>query len=159
MAGFTVTCAGCGRRFSPNAERSFYDRAGQCYACSQCLDRAGIRAAGSKPRTKVGTWLRVGFAALSIFTAFSSIEDGDGVWFTCLLIGLALLLWQFWPQLRGLLRQKRNHAAMLKLREGFQAQQAEDRAKEAAKPKLCPHCGATTTGFTCEYCGMPVEVK
>ena len=164
MAGFTVTCGCCGRVFQPKAERCIYDRTGRCYACSQCLDRANIKTAVFKPRGKTGTILRIVFGALFILASFSSIGDGDGTWFTCLIIGLGLLLWQFWPQVSGLLRQKRNHAEVLRLREEFQAREAEKKAREAEKrareaerPKLCSHCGATSKGFTCEYCGMPLE--
>ena len=157
MAGFTVTCAGCGRVFSPKSERSFYDRADRCYACSQCVDRAGIKAAVFKPRSKVGTGLRIVFGILFILAAFSGENNEADVTITCLVIGLALLLWQFWPQLWGLVRQKQNHTAILKLREDFRVQEEERQAREAARPKLCPHCGATTTGFTCEYCGMSLE--
>ena len=157
MAGFTVTCGTCGRVFSPKAERNLYDRTSRCYVCSQCLSRTSIKSAAYKPRGKVGSVLRIGFGALFILTAFSSIGDGDGVWLTCLIIGLGLLLWQFWPRLWGAVLQKRNHAEVLRLLEEYKSHEAERTARELSRKWVCSHCGATTSGRVCEYCGMPAE--
>ena len=181
MAVNLVTCSKCGRVFDSVAEHCLLDRNTGDYTCSNCLSHnAAARsrstyspsAAASrqnvfipptartgKPRSKVGNVLRIVFGILFVLTAFSSIKDGDDVWLTCLVIGLGLLIWQFWPQLKALFLRKKTREAMLKQQEEFQAREAERRAREAARKKICSHCGATTSGFVCEYCGMPLEEK
>ena len=154
MAGFTVTCGSCDRVFSPKAEQNLYDRTSRCYICSQCLSRTNIKSPTFKPRGKTGTGLRIGFGILFVLSAFSSIGDGDGTWLTCLVIGLALLAWQFWPQLWGLVRQKQNHAEVLQLLEDRNTREAQRMAQELSRKWVCSHCGATTAGRVCEYCGM-----
>lgn len=172
MAVNLVTCSRCGRVFDSVAEHCLLDQKTHTYTCNNCLGHAAAprsksaftpsvspAAPVSKPRSKTGTTLRIVFGVMFIISAFSSISDGDGVWFTCLCIGLALLIWQFWPQIKALFLRKKTRAALLKQQEEYQARETERLAREAAKKKLCPHCGATSTGFTCEYCGMPLEEK
>ena len=181
MAVNLVTCSRCGRVFDSVAEHCLLDRNTGTYTCSNCLNHntaARSRSTYSpsaaasrqnaftapaartvKPRSKAGNVLRTVFGVLFVLTAISSIKDGDDVWLTCLVIGLGLLIWQFWPQLKALILRKKTREAMLKQQEEFQAREAERRAQEAARKKICSHCGATTSGFVCEYCGMPLEEK
>ena len=152
MAGNPVICNNCGRMFDPTAERSVYDQPSHSYICSQCLAQGAPASQGKKPRGKVGSVLRIVFGLLFIMAAFSEDSDGADVTVACIVIGLALLLWQFWPQLKGLFVKKRETAAARRQAEARQV-------REAQKKKVCPHCGAPTTGLTCEYCGMAVEGK
>lgn len=156
MPGHRVICNNCGREFDPTCERSVYDQPSQSYICSRCLVRPEAQTR-KKPRSKAGNALRIIFGILFILTAFNSIGDGDGTWLTCLVIGAALLLWQFWPRLKDLLLRRQTRAAMEKQREELAAREAEARARELARKKECPHCGATSSGKVCEYCGMPLE--
>ncbi len=154
MAVNYVTCAGCGRSFDPAGERNLYDRATRSYTCSICLARSAVPAAPVKRRGKVGTVLRIAFGVLFLITAFSSLSDGDSVWLTCLIIGAALLLWQFWPPIILLIRGKKARAAAQKQAEELRQRAEEERARELNRQWVCPHCGATTSGMVCEYCGM-----
>ena len=158
MAGVRVICNNCGREFDPTAERSVYDQASQSYICSRCLARPGTQTK-TKPRTTRGNALRIVFGVLFILSAITSAADGDGsgTWLTCLVIGLGLLIWQFWPQLKALFMRKQLKEALLKQQQEYDAREAERLAREKARRKICPHCGATTAGFTCEYCGMPLD--
>ena len=97
-----------------------------------------------KPRSKTGTYLRIGFGALMIVCG---IDTKDGI---MIVIGLLLLVWQFWPQIAQLFRKKQEQVVE-------QRQAVAYEAREANRQKICSHCGATVTGTVCEYCGMPLD--
>ena len=163
MAASLVTCSQCGRVFDAIAEHCLYDRNTNTYTCCNCLGQSPGPASRSvftppvqqtrkKPRSKVGAYLRIIFGILFILAAFDSIHDGDNTWLTCLVLGIGLLVWQFWPQLAQLFRKKQAEVEV-------QRQAAAYEAREATRQKICPHCGANVTGTVCEYCGMPLDGK
>ena len=146
-----VVCRSCGRGFDPTQEQSFFDQAAGNYVCSQCLAR-GDMGQPKKKRNKVASGIRIALAVLFIWAAFDLLREGSDSWSFGLVLGLLLLLWQFWPQLKALTRRKQNQIAV-------QKQTARKLEREAEKQKVCPHCGAAVTGLVCEYCGMPFDGK
>ena len=154
MAVSLVPCSKCGRVFDPVAEHCLLDRNTQTYTCSNCLGQGAVpvsrsvftqpAAPAKKPRSKVGTYLRIGFGALMILCG---IDTADGI---MIVIGLLLLLWQFWPQVTKLFRKKQAEVQVQRQAEAYQA-------REANRQKICSHCGAAVTGTVCEYCGMPLD--
>ncbi len=158
MADNLVTCKVCGRRFDPTKERNLYDQGDHSYTCTFCL--SGSPASGlpaRKPRGKTGTILRIVFGVMFILAAFGATDEGDSTWITCLVIGAALLIWQFWPSITDLIRGKKNREAARKQAEAVLQRQEEARLRELNRKRECPHCGATTSGPVCEYCGMSLE--
>ena len=165
MAVNLVSCSRCGRVFDSVAEHCLHDRNTNTYICSNCLGHtaaSGSRsvftpasspsAPAKKPRSKTGTYLRVIFGILFICTGFSCIDDGDDTWITCFVLGIVLLVWQFWPQIVHLFRKKQTEIQAQRQAEALEA-------REAARYKICSHCGATVAGTVCEYCGMPLDVQ
>ncbi len=158
MADNLVTCKVCGRQFDPTKERNLYDQSDHSYTCTFCL--SGTPASGlpaRKPRGKTGTVLRIVFGLLFIMTGFNSMKDGDDIWISMLVVGAILLIWQFWPNIIGLIRGKKNREAARKQAEAVRQRQEEARLRELNRKRECPHCGATTSGPVCEYCGMSLE--
>ncbi len=158
MTDTRVKCSVCGRLFDPTKERNLYDQGNHSYTCTFCL--SGSPASGlpqRKPRSKTGTVLRLVFGIMFLLAAFGAIDDGDGTWVTCLVIGAALLLWQFWPKIADLIRGKRNRENARKQAEAVRLRAEEDLARELSRKWVCTHCGATTSGAACEYCGMPKD--
>ena len=158
MTDTRVRCSVCGREFDPTKERNLYDQGRHSYTCTFCL--SGSAASGlpvRKPRSRTGTILRIVFGSLFVLAAFSAIDDGDSTWVTCLLIGAALFLWQFWPGIAGLFQKRRVQEANRRQAEVVRQREEEARARELSRKWECPHCGASTSGRACEYCGMPRE--
>ena len=163
MAVNLVSCSRCGRVFDSVAEHCLHDRNTNTYVCADCLGQpagSGSRsvftpppvpqAPARKPRSKAGSYLRIIFGILFICTGYSCIDDGDDTWITCFVLGIGLLVWQFWPQIRYLLRKKHKEVQVQREAEAHAAQ-------EAARQKICSHCGAVGVGTVCEYCGMPFD--
>ena len=163
MAVSLVKCSQCGRVFDPVAEHCLHNRNTNAYTCADCLGQAppprsrsvfpapaSPAASPKKPRSRTGSTLRIIFGILFILAAFNSINDGDNVWFTCFVIGAGLLIWQFWPQIRQLLRKKQTEVQV-------QREAEAHAAREAHRQKICSHCGAVGAGTVCEYCGMPFD--
>ena len=160
MAVSLVKCSRCGRVFDPVAEHCLLDQKTHVYTCANCLAPGSAPASRSvfsapaasakKPRSKTGSYLRVIFGILFLMAAFNSVNDGDNVWFTCFIIGAGLLVWQFWPKLMQLFRKRREEVRV-------QRETEAHAAREAARQKICPHCGAAGAGTVCAYCGMPFD--
>lgn len=165
MAVSLVSCSKCGRVFDAVAEHCLLDPKTRAYTCANCLGQAassGSRsvftppsapaAPAKKPRSRTGTYLRVIFGILFLCSGFNCIGDGDNTWLTCFVLGIGLLAWQFWPQLMQLFRKKQTELQAQRQAEALEA-------REAARYKICSHCGATVAGTVCEYCGMPLDVQ
>ncbi|MBR4691249.1 MAG: hypothetical protein IKP17_00655 [Oscillospiraceae bacterium] len=141
-----IVCAGCGRQVDPAQTPVYYDfNSGKNY-CESCHSGG---AAPVKRRRPWASALRIIFGALFVIIGFDFIKDGDGSTAAfSLVVGLVLLLWQFWPQLKRLVARSRRDAAVRR-------NDAAAAAREAERVKICPHCGGSGTGKTCPYCGMP----
>ena len=162
-----VICAGCGRNVNASETPVYYDAASGCSYCENCKDKVGKTPARSgaqfqpqpqaqyrqpKKRRTVGSVLRIGFAILFIACGLQDLTDFSTNAF--FFIGAAaLLLWQFWPNIR--------QAKDAKVRRELAAKQQEEArlAREAAasRKRVCPHCGASSAGTVCEYCGMAMD--
>lgn len=142
-----LVCAGCGRRADPASTPVYYDfQTGQNY-CERC--RPGSPAAPAKKQPLWASILRILFGLSFLAVCVDFFREGEmSTGLLSAAMGLALLLWQFWPQLKALLsgarRRKRLH----------QNSEAA-RVREAERVKVCSHCGGSGTGNTCPYCGMP----
>ena len=72
-------------------------------------------------------------------------------------IGLGLISWALVPIVKEKLDRraaaKKNAEREAKLREQLEA----ERLAAANRPRYCKHCGATTKGDACEYCGSPLD--
>ena len=166
-----VICAGCGRNVNASETPVYFDAASGLSYCENCRDKVGTaqprssaqfqpqpqpqpqyRSAPPKKRRTVGSVLRIGFAILFIACALQDLRDFSTNAF--FLIGAAvLLLWQFWPNIRQAKAAKAQRALAEQQRED--ARQAK--AAEAARKRVCPHCGASSPGVVCEYCGMSLD--
>lgn len=165
-----VICAGCGRNVNASETPVYYDAASGCSYCENCKDKVGTAPARSgakfqpqpqvqpqyrqpKKRRIVGSVLRIGFAILFIACGIDSIGEDSSLVLIFLLGAAALLLWQFWPNVR--------QAKDAKYRRELAAKQQEEarlaREAAAARKRVCPHCGASSAGTVCEYCGMAMD--
>ena len=162
-----VICAGCGKNVNASVTPVYYDAASGCSYCENCRDKVGTapprsgaqfrpqppyRPAPPKKRRTVPSVLRVGFAILFIACAFQDVSDfSTGAFF--LIAAAALLLWQFWPSIRQAKTAKYQRELAEKQLEAAKAARAE----AAARKRVCPHCGASSAGMVCEYCGMSLD--
>ena len=67
-----------------------------------------------------------------------------------IVLGLALIAWGLIPRLKA----DRIKAAAAKAKE---AELEAQRLQAENEVKVCPACGATTRGLSCEYCGTPLK--
>ena len=67
-----------------------------------------------------------------------------------IVLGLALIAWGLIPRLKA----DRRKAAAAKAKA---AEQEAQRLRSENEVKVCPACGATTRGLSCEYCGTPLK--
>ena len=74
-----------------------------------------------------------------------------------LVMGAGLIAWGLIPYIVMKKRQKEERQAQLAAQQ--QAEEIRRQAQEmrSNQPRFCEHCGATTKGTVCEYCGMPLE--
>ena len=114
-----------------------------------------------------GTITKIVVGLLFIIVSFSM--DGVAAVLTGLLIGLGLIAWAVLPFVFAKREQKaaqeeaqiaawtkREEARMKEKHAEEQARLKQERALQ--KPRLCPCCGATTKGASCEYCGRPLPL-
>ena len=52
---------------------------------------------------------------------------------------------------------KRRLSALRELAEKQLEAAKAARAEAAARKRVCPHCGASSAGMVCEYCGMSLD--
>jgi glycerol uptake facilitator-like aquaporin len=112
----------CGRKFDFEKKGGYYD--GSRYICKSC---------GKMVKKQLVN---------------ESLTSGavNGSWFAALfgiLIGAALLFFQYYPQVKAKKQQK-------------EKMESENRAI-AEQVKFCKTCGARTKGLFCEYCGSKLD--
>lgn len=161
MAVSLVACSKCGRVFDSVAEHCLHDPKTNTYTCANCLGPSAAPGARSyfsapaapvtrapvrRPRSKLGSILRIGFGILVLACG---IDTSDGI---MIVIALLLFLWQFWPQIGRLFKKRQEEVLVQREREAVEL-------REAGRMKICSHCGANVTGTVCEYCGMPLDVN
>ncbi len=101
---------------------------------------------------------KIAFGVLFLISAVTTDWKNDpdtalnplGPMLISVVLGIALILWGLIPWLTA---KKKREAA--EKRAEAERQAAEYRRLN--EPKLCPACGATTKGVTCEYCGTPLK--
>ena len=142
-----IVCAGCGRQVDPGKIPVYHDFKTGLNFCETC--RRIDSAQKGKPRKKWASALRIIFGALFLIVGVDFIKDGDlSSALTSIILGGALLVWQFWPQLKWLVTRNRASAA-------FKRRSEAARTREEERVKVCSSCGGAGTGSTGPYCGMP----
>ena len=155
-----VSCHTCGQMF--DTFRGGYYNAGTAqYTCKKCGRSASPALRGVRigmHQTVVGMVLKLFFGAMFLVVCMSPAEGTEwdlSYFFTCVILGTALILWAVIPWVKARQEQKD-----LLEQDTKTAAAAEIRRRKAARdavPKVCPGCGATGTGAVCEYCGTALS--
>ena len=145
MPKHIVICKKCGRQFDASFGAK-YDSKSRRYICPRCYNQKTTLWFGQKPWAFI---LKAFGCFMFVLTAFSPDKTKDG-WFStsviAMVIALAFLAWLMIPALK------------LKKKQADAEEYAEQIRKDIENTvSVCPHCGATTKGSVCEYCGSPLE--
>ena len=152
MRKHIVTCQLCGRQFDAN-KGGYYDAASRRYTCKSCgkahnkavrSREADQREAATGMRQTQGAMIaKIAVGVICIVSAFGTGTSGATL--VGIVVGLALIAWGLLPWWKVKKAEKAAAAAAA----------AEARAKIEEK-KICPACGALSSGEICEYCGTPL---
>ena len=97
-----------------------------------------------------GLIAKVAFGAMFIAIGIAPDPEFDaGGRSVAIIMGVAIIVWGF---AKVLIWNKRRNDIL----EEIEREEQEIRSMKEAlrnKPRKCPHCGATTKGTVCEYCG------
>ena len=176
MARHNVTCVKCGLVFDASEPGFSYDEFSRRYTCPECTERNRIAAieyaakrkiwekeaaaerekqearrrrqdreaaiekkkqAAKMKQTPKAMIIKIVFGVLIVLGAFGQETFWQGL--IAFLAGCALVAWGVVPYY---LEKKTIR---------------EIERKEARRKKICPYCGATTRGHTCEYCGSDLS--
>lgn len=96
-----------------------------------------------KPPSVGAAIAKIAFGAMFVVVAFTESQQGVGYVITGLIMGAALIVW-------GVLGYKNGK----KTWENYMEAQS---AQAKSKVRVCPYCGARTSGSVCEYCGSPLD--
>ena len=144
-----MTCDLCGKRYEIDSGGEF-DEAARQFVCPDCM--ALNHASDNRPVRPSLTGTAVTKLIFGgIFLAFGISEllsDLSSALFG-IAIGLPLVLWALTPwfsysKASKEYAEKENRVSQEKIR---------IRKEKDDTPRICPGCGATTHGKTCEYCG------
>lgn len=176
MARHNVTCVKCGLVFDASEPGFSYDEFSRRYTCPECTERNRIAAIeyaakrkiwekeaaaerekqearrrrqdreaaiekkkqSAKMKQSIGAMIaKIAVGCLFLVVSFGMDNAGE----VCvgLILAAALIAWGFVPYFMAKKKQE------------------ELRRKEARRKKVCPACGATTRGDTCEYCGSDLS--
>ena len=70
-----------------------------------------------------------------------------------IILGLALIAWALLPYFS----YKKHYKAVMDEIDREEKEIASIKEALRNKPRKCPHCGATTRGMVCEYCGSTLK--
>lgn len=70
-----------------------------------------------------------------------------------IIIGLAVIAWAMMPYFSW----KKKRQAVLEEIDRQEKELSELKAALRNRPRKCPHCGGTTKGSICEYCGSSLD--
>ncbi len=106
-------------------------------------------------RPKTGIMIiKIAFGAMFIAIGIAPDPEFEaGARAISIIIGLALIAWAIVPYFS----YKRRHKEILEEIEREEEEIRSIRAEMKNKPRKCPHCGATTRGVVCEYCGSALD--
>lgn len=145
-----VVCLKCGKTFDAN-KGGYYNAGKQRYICPKCgkahnkaVKAANKEQAANEREQETGMRQSVGamiakVVAGALFLVVSFGMDNAGEVCVGLILAAALIAWGLVPYFMAKKKQE------------------EMRRKEARRKKVCPYCGATTRGHTCEYCGSDLS--
>lgn len=145
-----VVCLKCGKTFDAN-KGGYYNAVKQRYICSKCgkahnkavkAENKEQAARGQERNTGMKQSLGAMIAKIAVGCLFLVVSFGmDNAGEVCvgLILAAALIAWGLVPYFMAKKKQE------------------ELRRQEARKKKVCPACGATTRGNTCEYCGSDLS--
>lgn len=141
-------CKECHRAFYPD-KGGYFDKSDKQYICTSCGKTIPIGG------TVVPLFRRQSTKALIIklvcavvcFAACFYAEPGEvGACAILIAAGLALIVYALLPIVK-----ERKYLAE------FQQMKADEKVLEDSTPWNCTHCGASTTGKVCSYCGSAKE--
>jgi len=104
-------------------------------------------------------WLIGGILFLTGITGLSDTEEPSiGLAITLILVGIGLVAWEILI-LRSKYKKAKEMEAIAEEEQRIKEMEEEKARKEYEhRPRICAHCGATTTGpIRCEYCDSPLE--
>lgn len=121
-------------------------------------EQADAREKATGMRQSVGAMTaKIAFGALFLISGFttnwserSDVADPLASMLLSIVLGLALIAWGLIPRLKA----DRRKAAAAKAKA---AELEAQRLRSENEVKVCPACGATTRGLSCEYCGTPLK--
>ena len=154
-----VSCHACGQMFD-TFRGGYYNAATAQYTCRKC-GRGNSSARGMRigmRQTVVGMVLKILFGALFFSICMSPAEGTEwdiSYFLVCVVLGAALIAWAVIPWLKA----RREQQSLIEQDDKVAAEREALRRKttRAARPKVCPGCGATSTGTVCEYCGTALS--
>ena len=144
-----VTCEECGRRFTPGSIIYHYDRKSRRYTCNSCYRRLYGKQTHILGQKAWAFALKVFFGLMFVLVAFSpdkAKEDWLSTSILGIVIGLGLFAWAAIP----VIKEKQYRREQEEYSEAL-------RRKIENQTTVCSHCGATTKGDVCEYCGSPLR--
>ena len=102
-----------------------------------------------------GTIAKIAFGVIVLGVSGSDPGESDPVAFLtmCLAIGLALIAWGVLPWLAWHREKKARRQETERKRAEAARLREEKKTAEENKLRVCPNCGATGRGLSCEYCG------
>lgn len=152
MSKHMVICQKCGRQFDAS-RGGYYDAASRRYTCKSCgkahnkavrsLEADEREAATGMRQTQGAMIAKIVVGVIFIISAFATETAGAAL--IGIVVGLGVIAWGLLPWWKVKKAEKAAAAAAA----------AEARAKIEEK-KLCPACGALSSGEICEYCGTPL---
>ena len=142
-----VICRMCGMKFDFEKKGGYYD--GSRYICKSCGKMVKKQLVNESLTSGAvnGSWFarnwKILFGIMFLIGGLGNIgEDWEAALFG-ILIGAALLFFQYYPQVKAKKQQK-------------EKMESENRAI-AEQVKFCKTCGARTKGLFCEYCGTKLD--
>ena len=102
-----------------------------------------------------GTIAKIAFGVIVLGVSGADHGGSDPVAYItmCLAIGLALIAWGLLPWLAWHREEKARRQETERKRAEAARFRAEKKAAEEDQLRVCPNCGATGRGLSCEYCG------
>lgn len=143
-------CKECRQEFDPS-RGGYFDKADNTYICLSCGETVPIGDTVVpifKKQSKKSIIIKLVFAALCIGASFNSGAEEVGSTVILICTGLILIACTVIPFIRD---RKRMEAYKEKLR--------MKKDKEKSVYRKCAHCGASSTGDICSYCGSPLDQK
>lgn len=143
-------CKECQQTFYPS-KGGYYDKADNQYICRSCGDAVPMGdtiVPIFKKQSKGSIIAKSVFAVLCFGAIFTTESNETGAKIILICTGLLLIACTVIP----FMKEHKRMAA-------YKEQQQAKREQQKAVYRKCAHCGASTTGDICSYCGSPMDQK